>query len=1297
MSGSQDTQFRNDDQDTDPIPRADTPMPGSERRTVPFLATRAFPPRDVNQGRRQNRRRSDTFVSATGPPDIGQFSSAFMGRSYSHPAGSPIQARAPPPQTQSQTSSQIVPRTISQPAQIVASVPTYRAPRDPKFYLRPVSDTFTTVPERIQIENQSKYPPATCHPQNLQRQPAMEIQSVHRTRYPGEKQISKDTGRRPFEWAQFRDTVNPDGSVSEGYLHTAIQDAMKLRIEQDTPRPQRRRSGSFLMAVGDEEAIQQNTAIRSKAMVKMIKLLVLHPKATKVLLIKLITDRRERYPDVLPYPVSKKWAWGFLVAEAASSEQEEMERQNKKVNLEMEVCRRLRRKKETSSTKEIGEELDTKTVTFSSKCTISKAPTTPSIGVIPPEPLRQNSMTALQTETPKDENKRDEPPRSGRKMRRNSDVRRSEREGSQIPLATFPKESKPKHRTLTAPKGILVTKTKQSHLAGSQPSTREIDNLNNPTSDNIPVSNAPDSVEYKGKSRMSMEEEIELIHQKKEELNTQIDFLRNIRSRSNGEGYIKERLEELETRKSQYDSTSDIPELGPETVEFESLPSKYPLSSKAKGLLTYGGDIILQGCGPSTPKFRKTHSLKIFGTEFIPPMQHYEFDSPTSSYSGSSSAASSQRGLDLSSDESILERPRPPDMIIISDYDRNHEGIEIPILPEPMEETTHWEGSSLVIPRGLEVTKVLAMLVVELQRCTAYIFSSDKGYEDNLWTERVEKLLDLVDAVRNVIPERQVDRPLCGSLLGEVGTLEMAANLGHGFWAMKNWIRDMENKVHKMEALILELGSGIDSMMKRQEKWIDQREKNIEEAGGDISADEEINVTNAELERYTELLQKTTKLGVESEEWKVIWREVKEVIGRMELHSIPFIKRGWGKGCRPDRYAPDVEHFTESVRGSKQPSVSIGTSRAIYPSKTRAKLYYRPGQVLMTELKIDALIIMNGMGGRNRSKVRRSILPPPVGSGRERMRLPEESWDCIIRPPNSAYPGRFLESNHYGLFTWLYPRENLKVFTELGLPFGRGCFRGKAMIQYRRPDVVLEQWQFKKWKSYTLKDFLSRETVLKLITSTAPPTTSVKLGFPSRPISPDFSRTPGSGYTSNGKVLEIQTIPDDGDDEEFIEYITDTGKQPESSTTTEDNMGPRSRSDINTPQMLTIDHEEQGPEPKPRVLRVMNPDIEPQMTPSPKQEEQLDGIGERQSTPNEIRLPLRDESWKPTTEDPEPDIPIPKPLLSVSSVGIPPTVAKVKCMLGVSNPRTVLLGSLDRTYSYTGLGDHGDNEGIDSE
>ncbi|KAF3914710.1 hypothetical protein AA313_de0207164 [Arthrobotrys entomopaga] len=1042
--------------------------------------------------------------------------------------------------------------------------------------------------------------------------------------------------------------------------------------------------------MGDQEAIRQNTANRNKAMVKMIQLLACYPEATKNLLTKLMTDRRERYPDILPYPVNKKWAWEFLIIEVATAKQTEKERQIEKKKLENEISVRPKGKKGVAATKEEVEISDTKMVSFASKCTMPKAPTIPSIGVLPPAPFRRNSVSVVGVQS--DENKREESPQRGRRMRRNSDTTRSEREGSQIPIATIPDGSKPKHRTLAPPKGILITNTTLSPPTGSQQNAGAIQDLEDPSSDKEESSDAIGSANDRGKERMSLEEEIKLRNQKKQnlqKLSLEINFLRNVKPHSGGEGYIKKRLEELEERKLQWDHAPDNPELEPGAEEFETIESIETLSSRAKALLTYGGNIVLHGCGPSTPKFRKAQSLKIFGTELIPPMQCYEFDSSPSSRgsSRSSSAASSQRRLDLSSNGHTIEKPSPPDMIIISDYDRNHQGIEIPILPEPMEESTHWEGSSLIIPRGFEVTKVLAMLVVELQRCTAYLFSSRKGYEDNLWAERVGRLLGLVDAVRYVIPERQADRPLCGSLLGEVGTLEMAVNLGHGFWAMKQCIGDMEKKIRKMEALALELGPGLDQMMKKQEKWIDERERHIESAGGDISADEETNAANAELERYMELLQKVTKIAVESREWNATWREADEIIERMGLHSVPFEKKDWENGCRPDQYAPDIEHFTAAVRGSRKLSASIGTSRAIYPSKAPVKVYYRPGQVLMTELKLDALIMKKEIGEEDRSKVRRSILPLPVGSGRERMRLPEETWDYITRPPNSAYPGRFLESNCYGVFSWSYPRESLKPFTELGLPLGRGCFRGKAIMQYGRPNVAHEQWQSNKWKSYILKDFLSRETVLKLIIATAPPTIAKISNPASRPISPNFpAGVPRGGFTSNSKVLKTQTIPDDGDDEEFIEDIADTGKQPERPSMTGVARSPQTvqTSTHIEPQQGWIAEQEEEPEPRIRVLRVMNPDIEAEEATSVEREEQPKTIEQRQHISNETSSPL-------TTESPENQGFIGR-LLRIS-----PTIEQAGLIFGINRPSGVLLGNSDNANRYHGLGGYGDSDGVDSD
>ncbi|KAF3935164.1 hypothetical protein ABW20_dc0107348 [Dactylellina cionopaga] len=937
-------------------------------------------------------------------------------------------------------------------------------------------------------------------------------------------------------------------------LYLAVLAATQLKAEQDSPKP--RKPAFRLVTIANAEGAKSITAKRHNAMLKMLKLLGMNPAGVKRVLGKMMLERRRRNPGVFPYPASRRWALEYLTIEGLRELKAENERKKSYETVERiqnaALSRSLVTRQEVSEQRVLSDknqELDRMRQMAKELDTTMAKSFPPKVAVLPPVRRHSLSVPKERDRKPEDENTHPTSPRSPSKLeerRRSYPTYPPKRSKSKAFFTSPRRRSKPQHRTLAPSRGILVNKkTGKNEGIEDQPTSQtkkekkqfvgpeETRPLETPVSDTVQTPS-----EGKGKRKMSIEEQEKEIERLKEEIKLEMEFLRNVQLHANGDDYVKKKLEELEKRHSRLETEK----LEEEGSEYESPDSDTPLSSQARALMLHGGQIVLSGQGPSTAEFRKRRSLEIFGKETIPYMDRYEFDSPSPEREDSEEEGSGDTEC-----STLAEGPAPPEVILVTDYDRNHAGIEIILLPEPTDDHLSM-NSSITIPRGLDPVKIFGILIIELHRAMAFLNADQANYTNLIWRARATRLRSLLDNLRDRISVEDINGPLCGSFMGESGTLEMVKLMGYGFWSLNSWLKMQEARVAELQEVLVLAGVGFHYFMDREEASVEDRAKLIESKGGNISADPELMQRYGSLEWCTDVLRRITAISGTAGQYKICWDNLDGIYKRMAMHAVPIERTKPEPAEQPGCYAPDISHAIEYARQGRPTSV-IQNSRASLPSKASAKTYHRPSDILMGETKMDAITVVGAMKSVERAKLRPTILDRAICE-RERTRLPEENWDDDVTCIDFQTAGRIVQSNKYGLFSWRHPRKELEVLQPMVLPAASGCFEGTAQMGYREPNIINERWQFDRFKKLDIKS-LDSKSAMALIVSTAPPTPPGRSSRRRSPATTLPREWPLSGDEARAKSFSSSTIADDDEEDIFVENVE-----------------------------------------RPRVLKVMNPDVD---------------------------------------------------------------------------------------------------------
>ncbi|EWC44859.1 hypothetical protein DRE_00918 [Drechslerella stenobrocha 248] len=902
----------------------------------------------------------------------------------------------------------------------------------------------------------SNYPTQLVLPQHLARIPGQRILPHHNSRHPFERSLAEQTGRVPFSGSTSAEDLEPNSADA---VYLSVLQATELKAVEESPKPRWRR---------DSLTLTPDYQNRISGVTKQLVMLAGNPASVKSILAPLMLKRRAKNPLTCPYPVEKKEAWRYVIREWAKVQKAVLDETEDEQGRQMRLAK-ARRAIELEKIKKMGQELDTMMARRRS----------PMMLVTPP--ARRNSMPEVQSNKGDSASENDKPPgESGSDqpitqddgLHHQSHSPITPKENSNCTNISTKKADQVVQLNIqsstTKPRTILVQRgTKKVRFRGSGgKGATESSETPSP------------SRQAKGKQKMTPEEQIQLVREARDEAKKDLRFLRNLQSHAKGAEPFHREVEEAEIRYARLVAVEG------KGIDPDFCPPGQPLSSAAKALIRHGTEIIRTGKGPSTTDYRKQNSLRLFGTPKLPFVGDYEFDSPVKEESEGEEEEEEGEGTEEAEEEAgegagggdrvqpetdlLLPAPQVPDVIIVTEFDHRHNGIQILILPEPTDESTMMD-TSIVIPCNTGLVQTFAILIVELSRTTASVNSSEETYASKGWRGRASRLRDVLDRLRESIPVKDMaNASEYAALLGEYGALEMTRFMSLGFWTMLGKLRAEERKRAKVEEFLRDAHAKLATLVKQKDTAALRRLQHDEEAGKNVAADSRLLHRFAKLQEYEDFLQEvSTQLVQKPTEDTLLDPLIVALLQQTALYAWPAQNVASRPGHSPAAYAPDGDQYVAELRKQQSQRKPISIMKAPMVSDLRAKSYCRPAELLAVEVQMDALVTVGALRGRSRGAVRLQVLPKPVSTS-ERRRLPEEDWLPNVRVEFQSV-GRSLICNNYGVFTWLNRRPRLDVLVPMVLPVGTGCFTGEAQTRYFESDMVKERWQFEGFKQYEMK------------------------------------------------------------------------------------------------------------------------------------------------------------------------------------------------------------------------------------
>ncbi|KAJ6263841.1 hypothetical protein Dda_2413 [Drechslerella dactyloides] len=420
---------------------------------------------------------------------------------------------------------------------------------------------------------------------------------------------------------------------------------------------------------------------------------------------------------------------------------------------------------------------------------------------------------------------------------------------------------------------------------------------------------------------------------------------------------------------------------------------------------------------------------------------------------------------------------RPPDLIVVTDFDHDHDGIQILILPEPTRSLTSMD-TSIVIPCNTNSIKTFAILAIELSRTTAAVSSCEENYANRLWRGRAIKLRKLIDKVVTVIPDDSTTMSEYATLLGEFGSSEIVRFIALALWRLVGRLRIAEQRVTLLESALERTGCELGSIIQRQHQQVVrelQAHANARDSSEDRDFSEHQQARRQELRKMLEGIDgyyqflaevKSVLDNKPAEDESDLDTVLNDLLQMIAPYATTRPAELWRPGCSPAAYAPGVPHSISKEKALKPAAPLIGVADVSIELEIPKKLYYRPASVLAFETQLDSLAVFGALKHQRRQYLRISSLidPPPACLLTRRL---QQVWAPEVRM-NTFDPGRTLESNQFGVFSWRHPRKSLAPLENIYLPLGISCFQGKAEMSYHEPIVIREQWLAPVYKTYGL-------------------------------------------------------------------------------------------------------------------------------------------------------------------------------------------------------------------------------------
>ncbi|KAK6499146.1 hypothetical protein TWF481_011717 [Arthrobotrys musiformis] len=1081
--------------------------------------------------------------------------------------------------------------------------------------LSPPSGTFTTMPQEMNVQGRPKYPPGTCHPFFVQRRPGAKLYGFDLSRYHMEKEISIQENQPPFWWVYLAYALakRAERESELQRLGRLYEDTLKEgRAGTSGTGGALERYKSPTEITNDETVEQGRKRIsdqRNNAMLRMAAILGQNPTGGKSLLASLILHRRKMHQTV-PYPVDRPQAIRYIVVKAAEIAMEEQVRRINKVRIRKlrkarEVGReaskrkyqsKVRKHRRSSSRISVEAPKDTSEADFSDGSTWSEfseensptlprpsAPATPripfaemagqhkrgfQIPLIPKlddesfeegvytkgQPSSESQKEDFPTEyassygwecssppisvppCPPPDPPRPPPPPPPRPP------------PPSPPPVPPPAPPAPPAPPPTQPRLILHSKKPRCDVIYEEPEPPEF-----PEND-------------KGKSLMTLEDEIELERQRTEEYNQQqLDlyklYLDLWRRKAGGERGTKKMWELHDHLVNDRGVAVDEPEAGTQAP---------PPPSRERALLLHAGKIVLQGKGPSSADFRTKSALEIFGKPTVGDLETNEFDLDSQSQ--------------ISDSETLSEElPTIPSTIVVTDYDRGHVGLEILVLPEPTKDHTRPE-TSITHLRGDDPVRLFGRLTVEYHQALANTLQSREP--DPIWKARADSLKKLLLEVRRQPLDYAMDLPVFGGLMGEFAALEMLENTATALRKAADLAEQASEQRDQAQALIYRFLDHSNEIHKLYDEAFD-RQMILHQNGGTSAPMEEELDRRKYIHHEREVLQKSiieyNEIATPSEDISAVLKPLFESI-QNHTQVVEHHFDGYAPGCDSYSYAPDCP-----------PDRPIKASRTSLPPKKpkTGRRCFHPAQILRSEVQIDAITVLGGMKGRDKNRVRDGLLKGE-SMERERTRLPEENWqpDFVTcgyeTKPGSPLifpvPGRMVESSKFGVFTWRTPRSTLERPNQITLPPWTRTCHGYAQMNYRKNRELYEKWQFEGWKRYPAW-FLSSKTAGPLIKELEPKDDD------NPPAPPQPTRQAPTSLPTH--ALSDGSVPEQDDDDGFIEDVEEGTITPAPGSAV-GGMAPESTSHKTSTRVETLEESKgrlggTGTERLPHPPKVTNP------------------------------------------------------------------------------------------------------------
>ncbi|KAF3911890.1 hypothetical protein ABW21_db0200704 [Orbilia brochopaga] len=562
-----------------------------------------------------------------------------------------------------------------------------------------------------------------------------------------------------------------------------------------------------------------------------------------------------------------------------------------------------------------------------------------------------------------------------------------------------------------------------------------------------------------GKERLSRTDQRQLDDQREKSAEAKLKFLRKLIKANPGDEYLSQQLELAEEASRLRDADSDDESEGKEW----SKPTRMHIDTN---IVTNPN-----GEGPVDLVYHNGQLLDRQAATDLPPEDKVTYFSPkVKKLSNAPTLVADSAPPDKTSEQLPVTIP---ELIIVTDFDGGHDGIQILILPAPVDEPEPllgkfevWEESlaathmdnSIVIPCNTGLVQTFSILVKEFYR---FSNSGRPNYDNRIWHKRTLKLRDLIHRMLKVIPDSFLTIPEYSAAIGEFSALENVHHFAKAFQTLFSHAQTVsEMKMQQVEMMAQAHNILTRSLHAMLQLMID----GITAMGNSKEVESLFWPLKERSEEIKPFLDSTLRPALAHQEEQEMAPILHKYLSNME----PFLTKPtkaitrWPAGSSPAAYAPDRFHRISNERKYRcRKLIQIGNSSTSLEHGTR--LYCRPGRLLAFEVQLDALAslgVLRTQGGR-RGYLRRNV--PKLGQAMQRYtptRPLEEFW--IPRPRLHAgqhESGRILHSYRYGVFSWRYPRASLGVLEPISLPFKVKCLPGRAQCNYLEPTVVHEEWR----------------------------------------------------------------------------------------------------------------------------------------------------------------------------------------------------------------------------------------------